>query len=161
MGHKKDICPLCGKLKDIRSKRCIRKHKTQEEILQKRRKWVETNKEKIRATQRRYKKRHLEKCQERTRKHRKENPEAYRLNQKRYIRKRRKWLQAYKHTVGCKLCPENDPRCLDFHHRDSATKKFKIAGLPCSLEKLKEEIKKCDVICANCHRKKTWKRRDI
>jgi len=159
--HKKDTCPICGGLKDVRSKKCGRKHKTQEEIKQKRKEWQEANIENLRVAQRRYRQRNLEKCHERTRNHRRENPEGYRLRQKQYIRKRRGWLQAYKHAIGCKFCPEDDPRCLDFHHRNPSEKKYKIAGLPCSFEKLKEEIEKCDIICANCHRKKTWKRRDL
>lgn len=56
---------------------------------------------------------------------------------------------------GCCICSEMEPVCLDFHHIDPATKKFRIAAkasIP-SLEALLEEIAKCVVICANCHRR--------
>jgi len=159
--HPKDKCPICGELKDVRSKRCYRHHRTKEEALKKQREWAEKNRDRLNAASRRYRKRNLEKCRAMGRANRKANPESYRKRQKRYIRRRRAWLQAYKHVVGCKFCPENDPRCLDFHHRDPKVKKYKIASLPCSFEKLREEIEKCDVVCANCHRRKTWKRRDL
>lgn len=44
---------------------------------------------------------------------------------------------------------------MDFDHRED--KKFNIAQLSkiASVEKLKEEIAKCDVVCANCHRIRT------
>lgn len=39
---------------------------------------------------------------------------------------------------------------LDFHHRDPSEKEFGIAGVPTS--KLAEEVDKCVLLCANCHR---------
>lgn len=43
---------------------------------------------------------------------------------------------------------------LDFHHRDESKKSFSLstAGLSRSLSKLKKEVEKCDLLCANCHR---------
>jgi hypothetical protein len=57
---------------------------------------------------------------------------------------------------GCQQCGETHPRCLDYHHRDRATKHLAISVLKSrsySLEILKAEIEKCDLLCANCHRK--------
>jgi hypothetical protein len=54
----------------------------------------------------------------------------------------------------CK-CGEGHPACLDFHHRES-NKVLGIAEIPkagWSKERLLAEIAKCDLICANCHRK--------
>ena len=56
---------------------------------------------------------------------------------------------------GCSYCPETDPVCLDFHHRDPSTKMGNIGVMvhnaaPWVLER---ELEKCIVICANCHRK--------
>lgn len=58
-----------------------------------------------------------------------------------------------KQGLFCIKCGENDWRCLDFHHRDPKTKKFTISGQNHSKQALMEEIAKCDVLCANCHRK--------
>lgn len=47
--------------------------------------------------------------------------------------------------------------CLDFHHVDRTTKKCSVALLTvASLKKLTEEISKCTVLCAICHRQVTW-----
>lgn len=92
--------------------------------------------------------------------------EYYRKNQARFRRQRSKdnkkryharieSIRALKAERGCSRCPENDPDCLDFHHRDPTHKKFAIASSVAhySLERVFEEIGKCDVLCANCHRK--------
>ncbi len=43
---------------------------------------------------------------------------------------------------------------LEFHHRDPATKEFSISsgGYTRSWERVKKELDKCDLLCANCHR---------
>lgn len=58
--------------------------------------------------------------------------------------------------VGCACCDESDPCCLDFHHKDPNTKEFTIASAQSqgySVERMRKEIDKCVVVCANCHRK--------
>ena len=74
------------------------------------------------------------------------------------VSKRRKTLRAkaIEYKGGkCKKCGYNKcPAALDFHHRDPSTKSFGISskGMTRSFEKIKEELDKCDLICANCHR---------
>jgi hypothetical protein len=43
---------------------------------------------------------------------------------------------------------------LEFHHRDSSEKDFGIShrGYTRSWDKIREEIEKCELLCANCHR---------
>lgn len=43
---------------------------------------------------------------------------------------------------------------LEFHHIDESKKKFGIShkGFTRSWEKLKREVQKCILVCANCHR---------
>jgi hypothetical protein len=63
------------------------------------------------------------------------------------------WFWDYKTKLSCK-CGENHPATLDFHHRDSTLKDANISEMmDCSIEKILEEIAKCEVMCANCHRK--------
>lgn len=54
----------------------------------------------------------------------------------------------------CEACGYD--RCieaLEFHHTDPAEKDFAItAGVVIGLEKLKVEVDKCVLLCANCHR---------
>lgn len=55
---------------------------------------------------------------------------------------------------ACSRCPESHPACLDFHHRDPETKSFALSrGHEHSRAAILAEIAKCDVLCANCHRK--------
>jgi hypothetical protein len=69
---------------------------------------------------------------------------------------KRDWIVEYKSTRGCAKCPESDPRCLDFHHRDPSQKEFSMGNavtLGVGWERLKAEAAKCEILCANCHRK--------
>jgi hypothetical protein len=68
----------------------------------------------------------------------------------------RQWLSEYKATLTCTNCGEPDLVCLQFHHRDPATKEIGLADAAANgwgLERLEREIEKCDVLCANCHLK--------
>lgn len=57
---------------------------------------------------------------------------------------------------GCQICGYN--RCheaLELHHLNPEEKEFgfgSIRSSPKKLEVIKEEIKKCILLCANCHR---------
>jgi len=55
----------------------------------------------------------------------------------------------------CEICGYNKyAGALDFHYRDPLQKEFAIGakGYTRSLEKIKEELDKCQLLCANCHR---------
>lgn len=49
---------------------------------------------------------------------------------------------------------DKHPGVLDFHHLDPLTKAFGISsgGMSRSWQKITEEIAKCILVCANCHR---------
>jgi hypothetical protein len=66
---------------------------------------------------------------------------------------RKEW-QKYKATLSCTKCGFNHPAALDFHHEDPDKKEANIHRLLSNgqFKKLEEEIKKCIVLCANCHR---------
>jgi len=67
----------------------------------------------------------------------------------------RELLHKIKSDIGCKNCGEKDPICLDFHHTGES-KKFRISQASAksmSNEKIKSEIEKCIILCANCHLK--------
>ena len=46
------------------------------------------------------------------------------------------------------------PEFLEFHHKDPSQKKFGIGqnGLTRSWARVKAEVEKCNLLCANCHR---------
>jgi len=79
---------------------------------------------------------------------------CYRLTKKALIEKHYLWLHEYKRQRGCYRCGIRDPRVLDFHHKEGENKLFGIGGFrrEVGFGKLKEEIEKCEVVCANCHR---------
>jgi hypothetical protein len=59
--------------------------------------------------------------------------------------------------VDCGISGSKYPRILDFHHI-RGSKKFDISAhskYTLSIDKIKEEITKCDIVCANCHRIRT------
>lgn len=71
---------------------------------------------------------------------------------KQYTEKRA-MVRDYKSTHPCVDCGESDVRCLDFDH--IGEKKFAVStGMGYRMETIMEEISKCVVRCANCHRKK-------
>lgn len=57
----------------------------------------------------------------------------------------------------CVNCGEADPVVLEFDHRDKDDKIENIANLirDATWRHIKSEIEKCDVPCANCHRRKS------
>ena len=67
--------------------------------------------------------------------------------------KNRSWFIGYKKTHPCEICGQSDIRCLEFHHIDGRRKgEMLISALVhMNREKLLEEIKKCQMLCANCH----------
>jgi preprotein translocase subunit SecD len=56
----------------------------------------------------------------------------------------------------CIDCGESDPIVLEFDHiQDKEENVSILVGNAASIERLDEEIRKCEVRCANCHRRKT------
>lgn len=46
--------------------------------------------------------------------------------------------------------------CMDFDHRPGTEKKFSVSGASSRKhEAIMDEVAKCDVVCANCHRIRT------
>lgn len=91
-------------------------------------------------------------CSAYKRKHYREHKEDYINRNKRYAQDAYSWYRDYKETLRCSVCGEDRWWCLDFHHTDPETKEFNVSDLVRYPNKLKEEIDKCEVLCANCHR---------
>lgn len=55
----------------------------------------------------------------------------------------------------CKNCSEDDPDILTCHHRNPDEKKFNLCSAWGNIawELIEIELKKCDLLCANCHMK--------
>ena len=66
----------------------------------------------------------------------------------------------YRESVGSSIrdCGQTYPTyVMDFDHRDPTTKLCKVSAAVYlgSEQKLLDEIAKCDLVCANCHRVRT------
>lgn len=69
---------------------------------------------------------------------------------------KRDWYIELKKTLKCSICKNDDHRVLEFHHIDKDTKLFTISRMisgNTSVATILEEMSKCDILCANCHRK--------
>jgi hypothetical protein len=76
-----------------------------------------------------------------------------RKDAKRLYRKFQAWVNEVKGARGCAVCGESRPPCLDFHHRDPASKTFMISkGWRRGRKRVEKEMEKCTLLCANCHR---------
>lgn len=64
-----------------------------------------------------------------------------------------KFMRRYKGLCGCGYCSEKEPVVLDFHHVNSDKLANPSELTSHSTKTLKDEIRKCIVVCANCHRK--------
>lgn len=89
--------------------------------------------------------------------------EAYRENvyKNRNARKGviKEYVWNYLLAHPCTECGEGDPRLLEFHHLDATQKEYNVSELVngrYSLERIQQEINKCVVLCANCHRRRTF-----
>jgi len=96
--------------------------------------------------------------------------EHYEANKQRYIEQARaskeairlertRYLLDFFHEHPCVDCGESDPVVLEFDHlRD---KSFGIGAKLAQFawQTILDEIKKCEVVCANCHRRRTARRR--
>jgi hypothetical protein len=97
-------------------------------------------------------------CQKRYRqKHYKTHKDDYRKKNRRNKLKNRQLVYDYLMSHPCVDCGESDPVVLDFDHiKDKSINVSKLIGTY-SWKTILQEINKCEVRCANCHRRKTAK----
>lgn len=79
-------------------------------------------------------------------------PDSASLTKERYLRA---WAAAYKRSAGCSRCQITDERCLQFHHTAPGSKTASVSALITHChpaDEVVEEVKRCAVLCANCHR---------
>lgn len=79
------------------------------------------------------------------------------------IRKVRDWFVEYKSHLSCEQCGVSHPAVFDFHHKDAKEKEYPVSELISryggNKQRVLDEIDKCRVLCANCHRILHWETR--
>jgi hypothetical protein len=66
----------------------------------------------------------------------------------------RKQWRAFKTTLSCSKCGFNHPAAMDFHHKDPKNKLGSVNQFISDgrFKAALDEVQKCVVLCANCHR---------
>lgn len=83
------------------------------------------------------------------------NKEQYlKRNRERKKRLKKEWLE-FKKSLSCEMCGEDHISTFDFHHIEKHPDNRAVNRLVSdyNFKEAYEEIKKCMVLCANCHRK--------
>lgn len=84
------------------------------------------------------------------------DPEQRRAYQRSYYQQNAARADRLKEERGnaCERCGYNDePRILQFHHRESSKSNMSPSRMWTRAEHvIREEAKKCDLLCPNCHR---------
>lgn len=104
-----------------------------------------------------------QKQREAAKRHYERNREAYAARAKIWTKQNieliNNWLLEYLNNHPCVDCSESDIIVLEFDHKDPKSKKFAIKEFRVfgySLNTVKLEVEKCDVRCANCHRRRHY-----
>ena len=90
----------------------------------------------------------------------------YERNKDRYLERQRRKRLAIRQLLEelkskpCMDCGMKYPTyVMEFDHRDASTKSFSVGRADdqtSSIRRLLLEIAKCDLVCANCHRERTY-----
>jgi hypothetical protein len=114
-----------------------------------------------------WRKDHVEKRKNYMKQYRMDHADEIQKYKRDHVQEKRKWDEQYRREQAkefrkwkefagpCRKCGNSDPRVLEFHHLDPKKKKFCIcvgAWYRRSLIELIEELAKCEVLCANCHK---------
>ncbi len=103
--------------------------------------------------------------QEHSRTHYADNPERYKKRARAHQLRCRALVKALVEQAKnkpCADCKQLFPACvMDFDHLDAEQKTMTIGSIShrthtlAAVERVRQEILKCDVVCANCHRIRT------
>lgn len=78
------------------------------------------------------------------------------------VHRNREYIRRIKRRYGCTECGyKGPPEAMHFDHLDRDQKLYKVShAASLSRKNLKEEVRKCVLLCANCHSIKTHQNKD-
>jgi hypothetical protein len=82
-------------------------------------------------------------------------------------KERRSWRVQFtenKKLLKCEHCNNSDYRVLEFHHLNPDEKEYDIGRMVTkkfSVQRIENEMKKCIVLCANCHKIEHYRLREL
>jgi hypothetical protein len=106
---------------------------------------------------------HPEVVRERARQQYEDNPAYFNVRNTARRKTLRALIQQQKVGRACTRCGISDYRVLDFHHLDKNGKEGGISATVAKnwgVERILQEIAKCELLCANCHRILHWEERN-
>lgn len=88
--------------------------------------------------------------------------DCYRETKNKLKKEKRAWLVEEKKKMSCADCGCNDHRVLQFHHPND-DKEGNVGDMISrySLDNVKKEMAKCEILCANCHMIKHYEERNL
>lgn len=120
-----------------------------------------SNKEARKQRHKAYYEKNREEIMSRTSAYGKANRDQTRKTSQRFRKKRYLEFLEFKKTLSCVRCGNTDYRCLEFHHLDRSSVHDRISNLYHSKNLFEQELKKCIVLCANCHSIEHFEEREL
>ena len=144
-------CSVCKEIKDISefNQDKTRKNGLNYKCKSCRKEYRQKNQKHIKEHDTQYYQKNKEKIKKQTQKYRINHKQQY----KKYNQDRVRWFKDYKKTLKCKICGEDRPEALCFHHKNPKEKKYDIGEMVITHNQKEVilEITKCDILCINCH----------
>lgn len=85
--------------------------------------------------------------------------ESYQARNKTYREKVRGYVREIKESSPCLDCGVKYPYyVMEFDHLHSKTKTVSWLMSRGTIDQVIEEIEKCELVCSNCHKVRTWQR---
>jgi|TARA_R110002096_G_scaffold124953_1_gene270028 5-methylcytosine-specific restriction endonuclease McrA len=89
---------------------------------------------------------------------------SHAIRKKKHLKFMQKILRRYKVFKGCLICGYNKHHsALEFDHINRAIKIANISEIVkknYAFRRVKHEVRKCNVLCSNCHRIKTFENKE-
>ena len=93
------------------------------------------------------------------REHYQKNKESYQNRNFTYRERVREYVRKVKESSPCKDCGVSYPYyVMEFDHLHSKEKTVSWFASKGTIDQVKKEIEKCELVCSNCHAKRTWQR---